>query len=139
MYMYTPANEPKVVTLDDAAVAKLRPAVGDLSVPGPDLVWLEDVHESTMLHNLRLRYAQDKIYSESAALRCLLPNLTFGAFTTPESKKRHTCGVNRLRGALTIAALSRSCAHVSCRAERLLCVRHLDGRRLAGHELVWRS
>ena len=62
--MYTPANEPKVVTLDDAAVAKLRPAVGDLSVPGPDLVWLEDVHESTMLHNLRLRYAQDKIYSE---------------------------------------------------------------------------
>ena len=46
------------VTLDDAAVAKLRPAVGDLSVPGPDLVWLEDVHESTMLHNLRLRYAR---------------------------------------------------------------------------------
>ena len=61
--MYAPHGVRKEVEMADEEVLKMRPVVGDVHVPGSDLVWLEDVHDSTMLHNLRLRYEQDKIYS----------------------------------------------------------------------------
>ena len=58
-----PDTNSSQITMSNEEVAKLRPAHGDLDTPASDLVWLEDVHECTMLHNLRLRYAKDKIYT----------------------------------------------------------------------------
>jgi len=58
-----PDTNSSQITMSNEEVAKLRPAHGDLETPASDLVWLEDVHECTMLHNLRLRYAKDKIYT----------------------------------------------------------------------------
>ena len=60
---YAPVGESRELMLPDDEVAKLRPAHGDLEAASSDLVWLSDVHECTMLHNLRLRYGRDHIYT----------------------------------------------------------------------------
>ena len=60
---YAPVGESRDLMMPDDEVAKLRPAHGDLEAASSDLVWLSDVHECTMLHNLRLRYSRDHIYT----------------------------------------------------------------------------
>ena len=52
--LYAPTGTSRDVQLPDAE-AKLREAQGDLEAASSDLVWLPDIHESSMLHNLRLR------------------------------------------------------------------------------------
>ena len=43
--------------------SKLSLALGDVMNPGDDLVVLEDVSESTILHSLRLRLDKDQIFT----------------------------------------------------------------------------
>jgi len=51
------------MAVSDDEFAKLTPVTGDVDHGVADLVSLTDVNTGVMLHNLRLRYAQDEIYT----------------------------------------------------------------------------
>ena len=60
-------SAPKGVELEtsvsEEAFAKLSPATGDPNKSVADLVWMPDVNTGAVLHNLRLRYAANDIYT----------------------------------------------------------------------------
>ena len=51
------------VEVENAKFEKLAVAVGNVLNPGEDLVLLEDVSDATILHTLRLRLGQGKIFT----------------------------------------------------------------------------
>ena len=73
------------VEVENAKFEKLAVAVGNVLNPGEDLVLLEDVSDATILHTLRLRLGQGKIFTSIGPVlvvvnhsRDSLPTLTVG-------------------------------------------------------------
>ena len=61
--LHAPEGVPAEVTVADELFAALTPATGDVDNDVSDLVCLADVNTGVLLHNLRLRYARDEIYT----------------------------------------------------------------------------
>ena len=64
--LFTPPDQPdisRIVKLKSDEFDKLALVVGDPMNPGDDLCQLEDVSDATILHTLRLKLDQKKIFT----------------------------------------------------------------------------
>ena len=61
--LHAPEGIPLELALSEEEFEKLTPVTGDPAVPVPDLVSLMDVNTGAVLHNLRLRYQNDDIFT----------------------------------------------------------------------------